>query len=106
MMLASHEDPKYEEFLRSGFSRVAVPVRPGQEVPALNFLKLGLKGVFDGTREAVVNDREFLQMLADLDEPLDPPVQEGDSWRVVVPTTLVKLQLEGEEGELGVRGSA
>jgi hypothetical protein len=106
MMLASHEDPKFEEFLRSGFSRVMVPVRPGEEFAALNFLKLGLQGIFDGTREAVVGDLEFLQMLADLDEPLDPPVQEGEPWQVVVPTTLVKLQLPGEEEELGVRGSA
>lgn len=105
MMLATHEDTKFEEFLRSGFARVMVPVKPGQEANVLNFLKLGLNGVFDGAREAIVNDPEFAHLMADLDEPLDPPKQEGEPWEMVVPTTLVKLQLEGEEGGLGVRGT-
>lgn len=105
MILASHADAKFEEFLRSGFARVTVPVKPGQETNVLNFLSLGLTGIFDGARESVVDDPEYLALLADLDAPLDPPLQEGAPWEVVVPTTLVKLQLDGEEELLGLRGT-
>ncbi len=105
MLMASHEDPKHEEFLRSGFARVLVPVTPGKEANVLNVLSLGLSAVFDGAREAVIDDPDYLALLADLDEPLEPPVQEGDPWRVVLPTSLVKLQLAGEEEGLGVRGT-
>jgi hypothetical protein len=105
MLLASHEEPKHQEFLRSGFARVTVPVKPGQEVNVLNFLSMGLNAVFDGAREAVIDDPEYLALLAEIDAPLDPPMQEGDPWQVVVPTTLVKLQLEGEEEALGLRGT-
>lgn len=105
MLLATHEDTKYEEFLRSGFARVMVPVRPGQEHNVLNFLSMGLTAVFDGASEAVIDDPDFLRLLGELQEPLDPPVQEGEAWEVVVPTTLVKLQLDGEDEGLGIRGT-
>lgn len=105
MMLATHEDSKFEEFLRSGFARVMVPVQPGQETNVLNFLSLGLKAVFDGASETIIDDSEFMSLLAELKEPLYPPIQEGEAWEVIVPTTLVKLQLPGEE-EWGIRGTA
>lgn len=105
MLMVSHEDPKHEEFLRSGFARVLVPVTPGKETNVLNVLSLGLSAVFDGTRETVIDDPDYLALLADLDEPLDPPVPEGEPWQVL-PTSLVKLQLDGEEEGLGLRGTA
>ncbi len=105
MQSASHEDPKFEAFLRSGFARVLVPVRPGQETNVINAITIGLSAVFDGARETVIDDPDFLELLADVDVVLDPPVQEGDVWDVVVPTSLIKLQLQGEEGGIGIVGT-
>jgi hypothetical protein len=105
---ASDPDPLHEQFLQAGFARVLVPVARKQEINVLNYLEVGASAVFDGLEGAMFDDRTYGAIIRALENSPDDPAQavpEGDPWEVVVPTSLVKLQLTGEEGERGLRGT-
>lgn len=89
----THDDPKHEEFLKAGYCRVVVPVRPGFEGAILTYLS-------NPDRPVIWDDRSLADI--DMDEDLyfpiwraimerqgqtqTEPVQVGKSWRYRIPT--------------------
>lgn len=85
-------DPLFMAFLRAGFARVVVPVRPGYERAALRFLADG--SLWDGGETPGVDspmyvaiENELKQAVGEVDPTIEP-------WDITVPTTLTVLQCE------------
>jgi hypothetical protein len=89
---ASSDDPGFEAFLKSGMAQVVVPVLPGHERAVILYLKSGL--VWGGGYLPLFDSDDFLEVFADVENgtQLDPPIQIGESWDIVLPTTMIKLQ--------------
>lgn len=83
-------DPLFLSFLKAGYARVVVPVRPGYEAAAMRFLADG--ALWDGGSAPGVDDPMYVSMVNEMKEPVgvvDPSIE---PWDVVVPTTLTVLQ--------------
>jgi hypothetical protein len=85
-------DPLFMAFLRAGFARVVVPVRPGYERAALRFLADG--SLWDGGETPGVDspmyvaiENELKQAVGEVDPTIKP-------WDITLPTTLTVLQCE------------
>lgn len=85
-------DPIFRSFLRSGFARVVVPVRPGYEKAALRFLADG--SIWDGGATPGVDDPMYVAVENDLKEPVGVVDPEIEPWEIKLPTTLTVLQCE------------
>lgn len=107
-------DPQFDEFLKSGFARVQVPVRPGfeaaidQYVPTAKWSKSSMTQEFltldsflhfgelwDGGPLPPISSPLFLRIADEIAERAQKPGQEipqGEPWKVRIPTTLVKLR--------------
>lgn len=88
-------DPLFNQFLKAGFARVSVPVRPGFEGAVDHFLNFG--ELWEGGPLPTVSSDLFLPIATEIAEQLDRPgdeVAQGDPWTVKVPTTLVKLRTD------------
>ncbi|MEM7272403.1 MAG: hypothetical protein AAF547_04920, partial [Actinomycetota bacterium] len=86
-------DPLFNQFLKAGFARVSVPIRPGFEGAIDHFLAFG--ELWEGGPLPTVSSELFLPIAAEIAEQLDRPgeeIPEGEPWAVRVPTTLVKLR--------------
>lgn len=86
-------DPLFNQFLKAGYCRVELPVRPGFENGLDHFKKRG--EIWEGGPLPVISDPDFLRISDEIAEQLDRPgseVPEGEPWLVKVPTSLVKLR--------------
>ncbi len=87
------EDPLFNQFLKSGYCRVTVPVRPGFETAIDHFLTLG--EIWNGGPLPTVSSPLYVPIAEEISERLDRPGDEvpvGDPWLVRIPTNLVQLR--------------
>jgi hypothetical protein len=81
------------EFLRSGYARLVLPVRPGFETVVESRLNLDLPEPFHAT-PAVASAKDPSLSIADeirAAQDLAGGQADGDPWPVILPTTLVAL---------------
>ncbi|GGV51909.1 hypothetical protein GCM10010245_81640 [Streptomyces spectabilis] len=86
-------DPQFNEFLKAGYCRVTVPVRPGFEGAIDHYMNFG--ELWNGGPLPPITSPLYLPIAEEIAERLDRPgaeVPQGDPWRVRIPTTLVKLR--------------
>ncbi|MFD0472961.1 hypothetical protein ACFQ0B_35310 [Nonomuraea thailandensis] len=89
-------DPVFNQFLRAGFCRVAVPARPGFEGAIDHFMTFG--EVWNGGPLPPISSPLYVPIADEIAEQLDrpgPEVPQGEPWLVRIPTTLVKLRVDG-----------
>jgi len=86
-------DPLFNQFLKAGYCRVAVPVRPGFEGAIDHFMTYG--EIWAGGPLPAISNPLYLPIADEFAERLDRPddeIPEGDPWLVRIPTTLVHLR--------------
>ncbi len=86
-------DPIFNQFLKSGYCRVAVPARPGFEGAIDHFMTYG--EIWNGGPLPAISTPLYLPIADEIAERLDRPgdeFPEGDPWTVRIPTTLVHLR--------------
>ena len=86
-------DPMFNQFLKAGYCRVVVPVRPGFEGAIDHFMTYG--EIWNGGPLPAISNPLYLPIADEIAERLDRPgteVPQGDPWLVRVPTTLVHLR--------------
>lgn len=83
-------DPIFMSFLRAGYARVVVPVRPGYEGAALRYLADG--SLWDGGSTPGVDDPMYVAIENDLKEPVGEVDPEIEPWEITLPTQLTVLQ--------------
>jgi hypothetical protein len=89
-------DPLFQQFLKAGYCRAVVPVRPSFEGAVDHFMHFG-EPWFGGPLPPVTSPL-YIAIADELAQQLGRPgneVPEGDPWEVHVPTTLVKLRADG-----------
>ena len=90
-------DPLFNQFLKAGYCRVSVPIRPGFEGAVDHFHLTGL--VWCGHGLPPVSSPLYLPIADEIAERLQRPgdeIPQGDPWLVRVPTTLVKLRADDQ----------
>ncbi|MCP5074196.1 MAG: hypothetical protein GY947_13020 [Rhodobacteraceae bacterium] len=88
-------DPIFNQFLKAGYCRAVVPVRPGFEGAVDHFLTYG--EIWNGGPLPTISNPLYLPIAEEIAERLDRPGDEfpqGDPWTVRVPTTLVHLRAD------------
>jgi hypothetical protein len=88
-------DPVFNQFLKAGYCRVVVPVRPGFEGAIDHFMTYG--EVWNGGPLPAISNPLYLPIADEIAERLDRPgdeVPQGDPWLVRIPTTLVHLRAD------------
>jgi hypothetical protein len=88
-------DPLFNQFLKSGFCRVSVPVRPGFEGAIDHFMNYG--ELWNGGPLPTISSPLYLPIADEIAERLDRPgdeIPQGDPWYVRIPTTLVHLRAD------------
>lgn len=88
-------DPVFNQFLKAGYCRVVVPVRPGFEGAIDHFMTYG--EVWNGGPLPAISNPLYLPIADEIAERLDRPgneIPEGDPWLVRIPTTLVHLRAD------------
>jgi hypothetical protein len=86
-------DPLFNQFLKAGYCRVSVPVRPGFEGAIDHFMTTG--DPWKGGPLPTISTPLYLPIADEIAERLDRPgaeFPEGDPWLVRVPTTVVLLR--------------
>ncbi len=86
-------DPIFNQFLKAGYCRVVVPVRPGFEGAIDHFMHYG--EVWNGGPLPPISSELYLPIADEIAERLDRPgdeVPQGAPWLVRIPTTLVHLR--------------
>ncbi len=87
------DDVEFEAFLKAGYVRVQIPVRPGFNEAVDHFRLFGEPWL--GGSLPAISDNTYLPIAEELAERLGRPGNEipvGEPWEVRVPTTLVKLR--------------
>lgn len=86
-------DPVFQSFLRAGYARVQVPVRPGFERSVLYYLYTGR--LWRGGEPPLIGDESYLPIVEELAEAtgmaLSDATPYGEPWTYRLPTTLVAL---------------
>lgn len=88
-------DPLFNQFLKAGYCRVVVPVRPGFEGAIDHFMTFG--ETWNGGPLPPVSSPLYLPIADEIAERLDRPgdeIPQGDPWLVRIPTTLVHLRAD------------
>ncbi|WP_299854789.1 hypothetical protein [uncultured Roseobacter sp.] len=91
-------DALFDQFLKSGFARVVVPLRPNYERSVLYFLRTNM--IWAGGEVPAFDDDTHLSLLEELHDSVQ--IGKGDGmpvdapWEVKVPTSFVYLQ-EGSD---------
>lgn len=89
-------DPALQEFIRAGYARVNVPIRPGFEGAIDHFLSTG--DVWMGGPLPSIGSELFVPIATEIAERLGKPAADeeayGDPWKVTVPTALVILRVD------------
>lgn len=86
-------DSDFESFLKAGYIRVQIPIRPGF-VDAVDHFRLFGEPWMGGSLPSISDDT-YLPIAVEIAEKLGRPGNEvpvGEPWEVRVPTTLVKLR--------------
>ncbi len=86
-------DPVFNQFLKAGYCRVVVPVRPGFEGAIDHFMTYG--EIWNGGPLPTISNPLYLPIADEIAERLDRPgdeIPQGDPWLVRIPTTLVHLR--------------
>jgi hypothetical protein len=86
-------DPLFNQFIKAGYCRAVVPVRPGFEGAVDHFMTFG--EIWNGGPLPAISTDLYLPIADELAERLDQPgdeIPQGDPWEVRVPTSLVKLR--------------
>lgn len=89
-------DPLFTQFLKAGYCRAVVPVRPGFEGAVDHFMTFGEPWM--GGPLPPISSPMYLPIADELAERLDRPgdeIPEGDPWEVRIPTNLVRLRDDG-----------
>jgi hypothetical protein len=91
--LRTDPDPQMVQFLRSGYARLVLPVRPGFETVVESRLNLDLPEPFTATPPATSADDPSLPIADEIRaaQDLAGGVPDGDPWPITLPTTLVAL---------------
>lgn len=91
-------DPQFAEFLKAGFARVVIPVRPGFESAIFYFLETGL--VWNGSdAPPEVTSPLYVSLVQEIKErtgSFDNEVPVGEPWEVRIPTSLLKLRQDDQ----------
>ncbi len=88
-------DPLFNQFIKAGYCRVNVPVRPGFEGAVDHFMTFG--EIWNGGPLPAISSELYLPIADELAERLDKPgdeVPQGEPWEVRIPTNLVKLRAD------------
>ncbi|WP_226663238.1 hypothetical protein [Microbulbifer aggregans] len=88
-------DPIFNQFLKSGYCRAVVPVRPGFEGAIDHFMTFG--EIWNGGPLPTISNPHYLPIAEEIAERLDRPgeeVPQGDPWTIRIPTTLVHLRAD------------
>jgi hypothetical protein len=94
---ADDPDSQFADFLRAGWARVTLPVRPWFEVAVAHYLETG--EVWDGGTIPPINSPLYVSILTEIEERLQKPGEEqpqGTPWEVRLPTQLVRVR-HGQE---------
>lgn len=86
-------DPIFNQFLKAGYCRVVVPVRPGFEGAIDHFMTYG--EIWNGGPLPTISNPLYLPIADEIAERLDRPGEEipqGDPWLVRIATSLVHLR--------------
>jgi hypothetical protein len=86
-------DPLFNQFIKAGYCRAVVPVRPGFEGAVDHFMTFG--ETWNGGPLPAISNELYLPIADELAERLDQPgdeIPQGDPWEVRIPTNLVKLR--------------
>lgn len=89
------DDALFEAFLRAGSARVVIAVRPGFEAALDYFFSLGQ--LWEGGGPPAVSSPLYLPISQEIREQSGAPGNEapyGDSWEVVLPTSLIRLRTD------------
>lgn len=90
-MNIQNADTRFQEFLKAGFARVHVPVRPGYDEAVLHYLETG--EIWQGGDVPAIDDDLYVSILEELYEGHETEKEPmGNPWELVVPTNLVYLQ--------------
>ncbi len=90
-------DPLFNQFIKAGYCRTVVPVRPGFEGAVDHFLTFG--EIWNGGPLPAISNPLYLPIADELAERLDRPgteIPQGDPWEVRVPTTLIHLRADDQ----------
>ncbi|MEK7764371.1 MAG: hypothetical protein AAB433_22590 [Nitrospirota bacterium] len=90
-------DPLFNQFLKAGYCRVSVPVRPGFEGAVDHFITFG--EIWNGGPLPAISNPLYLPIADEIAERLQRPgdeFPEGDPWEVRVPTSLIYLKKTGD----------
>jgi hypothetical protein len=90
-------DPVFNQFLKAGYCRIAVPVRPGFEGAIDHFMTYG--EIWNGGPLPPISNPLYLPIADEIAERLDRPgdeIPQGNPWLVRVPTTLVHLRADDQ----------
>ena len=88
-------DPVFNQFLKAGYCRVAVPARLGFEGAIDHFMTYG--EIWNGGPLPPISNPLYLPIADEIAERLDRPgdeIPQGDPWPVRIPTTLVHLRAD------------
>ena len=89
----SDTDPKFEAFLKAGYAKVNMPVRPGYEDAVMYFINSGGE-IWKGGEAPVINDPMYVSIAEELSEPEGEQV--GEEWETKVATNLVMINQESK----------
>lgn len=82
-----NSDPLFRAFLRAGFARVIVSVRPGFEESVMYFMRTGK--IWNGGEVPVIGDPLYLSVLNEL---ASPEYFVDETWETRLPSTLTVIQ--------------
>ncbi len=86
-------DPVFNQFLKAGYCRVMVPVRPSFEGAIDHFMTCG--EIWNGGPLPAISNSLYLPIADEIAERLDrsgEEIPQGDPWFFRIPTTLVHLR--------------
>jgi hypothetical protein len=89
-------DPLFSQFLKAGYCRAVVPVRPGFEGAVDHFMTFGEPWM--GGPLPPISSPQYVPIAEEIAERLDRPGDEvpvGEPWEVKIPTNLVRLRDDG-----------
>ena len=87
-------DALFAEFLRAGYARVVVPVRPAYNDAVLYYLSSGGQ-IWNGGDPPTIDDPLYVSIADELGDATAGRTPYGEPWDVTIPTTLVYLKPDG-----------
>lgn len=92
--LLKHDvDPLHAEFLKAGYARLRIPVRPDFELGVFHYLETG--EAWDGGELPDLVSEDYLALMEELKErraDFMTRIAVGRPWEIRLPTTLVRLK--------------